>query len=165
LSSEGKRQEALESIEKGLAMFSMTGMVIGQTTILLALAEAHCAAGQVKAGLDVITKAEQFEQETGEARHLASIQKVKGDLHLLEGNEDTAEKAYLTAIEVAQENSAKLLELEAVKPLARLWQRQGKAKQAMRMLQEVYDDFTEGFNTPMLVEARELLEDIKSQNS
>jgi adenylate cyclase len=164
LSSEGKHQEALESIEEGLVMFSMTGMVIGQTTILLALAEAHCAAGQVEAGLDVISKAEQFEQETGEARHLASLQKVKGDLYLLGEDEDSAEKAYLSAISVAQRESAKLLELEAVKPLARLWQHQGKGKQAMRMLQEIYDWFTEGFDTPMLVEARKLLEDLASEN-
>ncbi|MGD8813909.1 MAG: hypothetical protein PVI78_05475, partial [Anaerolineales bacterium] len=136
----------------------------GQTTILLALAEAHCAAGQVEAGLDVISKAEQFEQETGEARHLASLQKVKGDLYLLGEDEDSAEKAYLSAISVAQRESAKLLELEAVKPLARLWQHQGKGKQAMRMLQEIYDWFTEGFDTPMLVEARKLLEDLASEN-
>ena len=58
-----------------------------------------------------------------------------------------------------------MLELEAATQLARLWQRQGKAKQARRMLQEVYDWFTEGFDTPMLVEARELLEDLASFNS
>ncbi|MGD8814698.1 MAG: DUF2791 family P-loop domain-containing protein, partial [Anaerolineales bacterium] len=153
LSSEGKHQEALESIEKGLAMYSMTGALTGQSTIFLAYAEAHCAAGQVEAGLDAVSKADQFERETGEARHLASLQKVKGDLYLLGEDEDAAEKAYLSAISVAQRESAKLLELEAVKPLARLWQHQGKVKQAMQMLQEVYDGFTEGFDTPMMVEA------------
>jgi hypothetical protein len=54
------------------------------------------------------------------------------------------------------------LELEAVKRLALLWQKQGKGNQAKQMLQEVYDWFTEGFDTPMLVEARGLLEDFRA---
>jgi len=44
--------------------------------------------------------------------------------------------------------------------LARLWQRQGKNREAHRMLSEVYNRFTEGFDTKDLQEARALLEEI-----
>ena len=42
--------------------------------------------------------------------------------------------------------------------LARLWQRQGKGAEAHQMLAEIYDWFTEGFDTADLQEARGLLE-------
>jgi len=47
---------------------------------------------------------------------------------------------------------------EFVKYLARLWGNQGKNDQAAQMLQDIYDWFTEGFDTPMLVEAKRLLD-------
>lgn len=159
LSREGKHQEAIASIQKALEMFYTTGMVTLQLLFLHALAEAYCAAGRVEEGLDVITKAEQIEVKISEAWNKSSIQKIKGDLYLLQGDETAAEEAYQAAVTTAREQSAKLLELEAVKKLARLWQRQGKVNQANQILQEVYDWFTEGFDTPMLVEARELLEE------
>ncbi len=42
--------------------------------------------------------------------------------------------------------------------LSRLWQRQGKRKQARKMLAEVYGWFTEGFDTKDLQEAKALLD-------
>ena len=42
--------------------------------------------------------------------------------------------------------------------LARLWQRQGKRCEAHKMLSEIYNWFTEGFDTKDLQEAKELLE-------
>jgi adenylate cyclase len=159
-SREGKHQKAIKSIQMGLEMFTLTGMVTGKPIFLHALAEAYCAAEQLEAGLDAILKAEQIEGKTGEAWHKSFIQKIKGDLYLLGGDEAAAEETYLAAIDTAQEQSAKLLELKAAKQLARLWQKQGKTKQAKEKLQAVYDWFTEGLDTPVLIEARELLEEL-----
>ncbi len=44
--------------------------------------------------------------------------------------------------------------------LTRLWQQQGKKKQARRMLAETYGWFTEGFDTKDLQEAEVLLEEL-----
>jgi len=44
--------------------------------------------------------------------------------------------------------------------LSRLWQGQGKSAKALRMLAEVYDWFTEDFDTADLREARTLLEEL-----
>ena len=44
--------------------------------------------------------------------------------------------------------------------LARLWQQQGKASEAHQMLPEVYNWFTEGFDTKDLQEAKSLLEEL-----
>jgi hypothetical protein len=45
--------------------------------------------------------------------------------------------------------------------LSRLWQRQGKRDAALQMLAEVYNWFTEGFDTADLQEARVLLEALR----
>jgi predicted ATPase len=42
--------------------------------------------------------------------------------------------------------------------LSRLWQQQGKKKEAHEMLAEIYGWFTEGFDTKDLQEAKTLLE-------
>ena len=44
--------------------------------------------------------------------------------------------------------------------LSRLWQQQGKRKQARKMLAEIYDWFTEGFDTADLKETKALLEEL-----
>ena len=61
------------------------------------------------------------------------------------------------ALDVARCQEAKSLELRAAMSLARLWQQQGKRADAHQLLAEVYDWFTEGFDTADLQEARALL--------
>jgi predicted ATPase len=56
-----------------------------------------------------------------------------------------------------QQQNAKLWELRAATSLARLWRDEGKRTQAHELLAPVYDWFIEGFNTPVLQEAKTLL--------
>jgi predicted ATPase len=74
-----------------------------------------------------------------------------------------AEACFQKAIEVARSQSAKSLELRAVISLARLWQKQDKAKQAHRILAKIYSWFTEGFDTAELQEAKTLLRSWKGK--
>jgi len=73
---------------------------------------------------------------------------------------EEAEGYFLKAIEIAQHQQAKSLELRAVMSLARLWQQQGKQKEARQILTEIYSWFTEGFDTKDLQEAKVLLEEL-----
>ena len=66
------------------------------------------------------------------------------------------------AIDIAQKQQAKSLELRATMSLARLWQQQGKQHEAHKMLSEIYNWFTEGFDTKDLQEAKALLESLES---
>ena len=74
--------------------------------------------------------------------------------------EAEAEACFHKAIEIARRQQAKSLELRAVMSLSRLWQQQGKKKKARQMLAEIYDWFTEGFDTKDLQEAKALLEEL-----
>jgi predicted ATPase len=71
-----------------------------------------------------------------------------------------AEDCFLKAIAIAKKQQAKSLELRATMSLARLWQSQGKTKQAHKMLSKVYNWFTEGFDTKDLQEAKALLDEV-----
>jgi len=73
--------------------------------------------------------------------------------------QSTAEKCFQKAVNLARRHKAKSLELRATMSLARLWWQQGKIKQAHKTLFEIYNWFTEGFDTKDLQEAKALLED------
>jgi predicted ATPase len=86
-----------------------------------------------------------------------------GELLLMKGvHEGEVERHFQKAFDVAREQSAKSLELRATMSLARLWQKQGKKEEARQRLAEIYDWFTEGFDTHDLVEAKALLEELSS---
>jgi predicted ATPase len=71
-----------------------------------------------------------------------------------------AEACFLKAIDIAKRQQAKSLELRAAMSLARLWQGQGKKKDAHKLLSEIYGWFTEGFDTADLQEAKGFLQEL-----
>ena len=73
---------------------------------------------------------------------------------------EEAEECFLEAIEIARKQQAKSWELRATTSLARLWQQQGKQKEGHQMLSDIYNWFTEGFDTKDLQEAKALLEQL-----
>ena len=88
-------------------------------------------------------------------------------MHLLKGrllegksNPEEAEKSFRTAIEIARRQSAKSLELRTTTSLARLLAKQGRRDEGRVMLAEIYDWFTEGFDTADLKDAKSLLDEL-----
>jgi predicted ATPase len=61
----------------------------------------------------------------------------------------------------ACEQKAKSWGLRTSTSLVRLWQSQGKNKEALDVLKPVYDWFTEGFDTKDLKDAKALLADLR----
>jgi predicted ATPase len=75
-------------------------------------------------------------------------------------NAAQAEQLFRTAIEIARSQSAKSWELRATTSLARLLDKQGKRDEARAMLAEIYNWFTEGFDTADLKDAKALLDEL-----
>jgi predicted ATPase len=61
---------------------------------------------------------------------------------------------------VARRQKAKSFELRAVMSLSRVYRQQGRHDEAHEMLAEIYEWFTEGFDTPDLKDAATLLEQL-----
>jgi predicted ATPase len=78
------------------------------------------------------------------------------------GNVAEAESCLRTAIDVARWQGARLFELRATTSLARLLKQQGKQDEARAMLAEIYNWFTEGFDTADLKDAKALLDELRS---
>lgn len=76
-----------------------------------------------------------------------------------------AEAKLLRALEIAREQTALSWELRAAMSLARLWRRHGRAVEARDLLAATYGKFTEGFGTSDLVQARQLITDLESDQS
>ena len=71
-----------------------------------------------------------------------------------------AEADFREAIALAQTMSAKSWELRATTSLARLLQKQGNCHEARTMLADIYNWFTEGFDTADLKDAKALLDQL-----
>jgi hypothetical protein len=123
------------------------------------LGEALALGDDVAAGLrEIDASLEQIARPGWEERwHLAEILRIKAGLLERAGDEAGAERQYFASLEVAREQQAKAWELRTATHLAKLWQRQGKSAAAHGLLAPVYAWFSEGFDTPDLVDARQLL--------
>ena len=106
--------------------------------------------------------------EAGKHFFEAGLYRLKGELLLKQAEAGEppenclrdAERSFQHAIDIARQQGAKSLELQAVMSLSRLWQEQGKGGEAHQMLAEIYDWFSEGFNTRDLKEAKALLAEL-----
>jgi predicted ATPase len=99
----------------------------------------------------------QIVERTGECWFAAELNRKKGQLLLRQGHSEVAEELYCKAFSIAEEQGAKLWELRAAASLARLRRDQGRRPEARDLLAPIYSWFTEGFDTPDLKEAKELL--------
>jgi adenylate cyclase len=97
----------------------------------------------------------------------AELHRIKGELILnwkdnpsSASSEATAEECFRRALSTAREQSSKSLELRAAVNISRLKLRQGKSYEARQVLVEIYNWFTEGFDTADLKEAKALLEEL-----
>ncbi len=88
--------------------------------------------------------------------------RVRGRLFLRSGADDEAEKAFRKAIEAAVVRNAKSEELRSTMLLARVLMKHGRRDEARAMLAEIYNWFTEGFDTSRLKDAKALLDELSS---
>ena len=86
--------------------------------------------------------------------------RVRGELRLRQGDSGLAEADFREAISLAQKLSAKAWELRAATSLARLLRDNNRRDEAHAMLAEIYNWFTEGFDTADLKDAKALLNEL-----
>jgi len=78
-----------------------------------------------------------------------------------DSNASQADQSFRDAIEIARKQHAKSWELRATTSLARLMAKQGKRDNARSMLAEIYNWFSEGFDTADLKDANALMEELR----
>ena len=83
--------------------------------------------------------------------------RIRGEIRFKQAGLQLAEADFRDSISLAKSMGAKAWELRTAMSLARLLRSQGLADEARVMLAEIYDWFTEGFDSPDLKEAKALL--------
>jgi predicted ATPase len=156
----GQVEEGIGQLRRAIANNLALGAEVYHPFGLALLAEAYGKGGQAEQGLSVIAEALALMEKTGERYYEAESHRIKGELLQMQDDETEAEVSFRKSIEVAQRQEAKSWELRAATSLSRLWQRQGKREEARQLLAEIYNWFTEGFDTPDLKEAKALLEEL-----
>ena len=135
---------------------------MGRPESLAKLAEAYLAANRFDEGLSALTEALAVAEEHEEFCHLPELHRLKGELLLKQNDSivEEAENCFRSAIEIAGNQSAKSWELRTTMSLARLMASQRRRDEARTMLADIYNWFTEGFDTADLKDAKALLDEL-----
>jgi predicted ATPase len=159
LANQGQSEAGIAQMRQGLADYQAISADLSRSYLLALLAETYGEVGQPAQGMTLLAEALAV-ADRGDLRHYeAELYRLKGELSLMQGEEAVAVEAnYRQAMDIARRQEAKSLELRAAISLGRLLQKQGKLDEARQILAEVYDWFTEGFDTADLKEARALLD-------
>jgi predicted ATPase len=166
MAQQGLDEDGIVLMEEGLAAFRATRAGTGLPRRLSMLAEACIQSGRLNDGLNVLAEALANVQETETEGRLyeAEIYRLKGELLLRRDDSSIPEawSCFQQAIEIARRQSAKSLELRATMSLARLLRDTGRRDEARTMLAEIYNWFTEGFDTADLKDAKTLLDELST---
>jgi len=162
LVAEGRAEEGIGQISQGLERYRATGAGFQLPHLLTSLIEAYKKLEQPEEGLTALAEAQALVEKTGERYYEAELQRLKGELLLIQSPDDPAEAetCFHNALEIAGRQHAKSLELRTAISLARLWQRQGKKGDARQLLNDVLAWFTEGLDTADLRDAQALLNEL-----
>ena len=157
----GGDRSAIEAMYRAIEELQGIGQPLISTYLYGLIARAWLVLGEPLAGLGAIEEALQETQRTGAVYLESELQRLRGEVLLAAGSTGAdAQSAFLLARDVARRQQARLLELRAVMKLTELWADQGMAAERAkrrRELGEVYEWFTEGYQTPDLRAARDLL--------
>jgi len=132
---------------------------------LILEAEAYGKWGRDEAALQAIERALATCEDSGERWAIAEVLRCKARLLLSarRANHAAIERVLLKSLEIARCQKARCWELRTSCDLSRLWQRRGQSKKALKLLQSVYDQFTEGVDTADLRDAQKLLRNLRRE--
>jgi serine/threonine protein kinase/predicted ATPase len=162
LLQQGRTDEALPLLQKGLAAFRATGAEIRVPAYLSILGDAYTQLGRFDDAHRALDEAAAVAEKNDNRGHEAELHRLRGELVLAQSPEQMvdAETHFQRAIGIARSQQSRGWELRATISLARLWQRTGRTDDARTALTAVFEPYVEGFTTPDLVAARELLESL-----
>ncbi len=159
--AQGELEGGITMIRQGIELNSTNHYRVNSAFYASLLARASALTGRMTEGLQILDQALSQVEQSGECFFEAELFRLKGEF-LNSSNADlsSVETCFRRAIEVARAQRAKALEIRATTGLARMLAKQGKRDEARAMLADIYNWFTEGFDTADLKDARALLDEL-----
>ena len=169
----GQTADGLSEMLESRRDMEISGAII-QPWFFWGLAESFVTLGASREGLEAATEGLRMSQVTRNGFTEAELQRLKGECLQMEWAQQTSSVGngrckslsadaigcFREAIEIARRQKAKSWELRATLSLARLPNEQGHRGETEIMLHEIYNWFTEGFDTKDLKVAKALLEQL-----
>jgi len=158
----GKDATGLIEMKEAIADLAALGSFNTSTWRLVLVAEAQVELEDYDAASATVAQTFENLTRTRERWCEAEVYRVAGELERRKAGGDLrlAEQQYRRAMEIARNQGAKWWELRAAKSLVRLLRDTGRRKEARNILAEIYNWFTEGFDTADLKDANALLEEL-----
>jgi tetratricopeptide (TPR) repeat protein len=159
----GRGEEGVEQTERGIAMYeNIQTPPIFWPQILGLRAQASALAGRSADALDLFDQA--IAVAIPGSFDTAALQTFKAMLLLTAGDVERAEPLLRRGLEEARAIGMRMIELVAATWLAQIaMAKNGGAEIAA--LREVYETFTEGFENPYLIEARDVLDQARAADA
>jgi adenylate cyclase len=160
-----RMEEGIVELEDGIAAARAMGYEFCLTHSLAALGNGYAKVGRVADGLSAVAEGLAVSEKNGERWFDAELYRVRGELLLkhdahAEPKAEEAETCFRQALDIARAQEARWWELRASVSLARLLARTDRRAEACAMLADIYNWFTEGFDTVDLKDAKALLEEL-----
>ncbi|HXA51773.1 MAG TPA: adenylate/guanylate cyclase domain-containing protein [Candidatus Acidoferrum sp.] len=156
----GDVEAGIAEMKAGLESCRVTGTGLMTPQYCLMMAEAEQRAGRADQALSALSQGLAHIAEYHEHVHEPELHRFRAEILLGLGDSAGAETSLHRALEIAQAQQAKMLELRAALALAKLQRGQGRTTEACALLQPLEEWFQEGRDTPELVEARAILDSL-----
>jgi len=158
LARTGRFREAVQQMVKTTEVMHQTKAYSPRPLLVSTFMDVYRMADQINEAIQIFQKELEEHPLTGQRFMESEIRRLYGELLLAKDNPQQADQEFQLALNIARKQEAKSLELRAGMSLARLWHSQKRTQEACQMLSEIYNWFTEGFETADLKEAKVLLE-------
>jgi predicted ATPase len=160
---QGNVDQGIEVLRAGMGAWQKAGARLWLPMFLTLEAEACAKSGRGQAALEAIEKALAVSKDTGERWAMPEILRVKARLLQATGRAEAGqiESILCHSLKIARAQQARCWELRGSCDLARLWQGQDRVHEALELLQSIYDQFTEGLDTPDLRNAKAVIEKLR----
>jgi predicted ATPase/DNA polymerase III delta prime subunit len=157
LKQQGQIEQGIEQTLEGMQAFRETGANLTLPYYLAMLTEAYCDTGRLDKALRTISDAKDIMRNTGEGFYEAEIYRLNGELLCKSNRNSEAEEFFRRALETSRQQRAKSFELRTAMTMSELGRERAEKQRSTTALVEIYSWFQEGFKTPDLTKALQLL--------
>ena len=176
LAALGDIKNGVAEIRSAIQIHDSIGCALGRSLMLLTIAEALGATGDLPQATATLGQARAFAKQTNELYRAPEFDRIQANLLLLSLGRlellhttdeekriiEASESHFRASLEIARAHQARSFELKTALDFSRLLQMQGKVAQGREVVDSVLSGFTEGFDTPMLARAHRALSTLQN---
>ena len=160
----GLRSAGIAEMELALRGLESTGTGLRMPYYLGLLAEGYLLDGSAPRAGDMVDSALEMGRRTGERWCEPELLRLRGVILQAQGHSDEAEASLREGLSLAHRQGSLGPELRLATTLAGLLKKQNRNEDARTLLQGVFDRFTEGWDTPDLVDAATVLATLRTDS-